>query len=355
MIIPPLLRWQVIFCEIVMLGPLRFLRPTSSCKTDHQIFESVKCLSDFACYNVAKSNTDAESVFGDKLLLPLCELDTWSMVFRDVQPTTVRRGECATFSSSCDYSPSAKSATAERKFGRGRSGIWPTFDRSVGRGFLRCTDRNGAGRPQQQLQRLLHASAVANENQAPARGLDAIAVCVARMPAKSRTPGLRETEPRGPTPHREAAHLPALCCQRRRTSTGIDRRDAVMHDHDIRRHSSLHHADDRSQAATMAMAANRDLRKLRRQLLGDCRRVVRRAIVDNHHFKLRCEFAGQLEHFGYMVSEPRFAIVDRQYDRQRFVRHECSFGRRSAQRLNIPREGLAIVLLYSSERFLGNL
>ena len=73
----------------------------------------------------------------------------------------------------------------------------------------------------------------------------------------------------------QAAHL-----------AGVDRRDAVVHDHRVGAHAALDVVDRRAQPAAMAVTAHRDLREVRGQFLGHFVRGVVRAVVDDQHAEL---------------------------------------------------------------------
>ena len=71
----------------------------------------------------------------------------------------------------------------------------------------------------------------------------------------------------------------------------------------------------------MAMAADRHLRVASGQLLGHFVRRVVRAVVDDEDAEFRRQLAGELEDFVNAFPQPRFAIVNGQYYRQRLIQH----------------------------------
>ncbi len=94
-----------------------------------------------------------------------------------------------------------------------------------------------------------------------------------------------------------------------------------MNNYGIGTDAPLSVVDRRAESAAVAMAADRHLRVVGGKLLGHFVGGVVRAVVDDEHAEFRRQLTGELEDFVDAFPQPRFAIVNGQYDGQRLIQH----------------------------------
>jgi hypothetical protein len=95
----------------------------------------------------------------------------------------------------------------------------------------------------------------------------------------------------------------------------VNLRDSIVNYDCIRSNAPLSILNCRAHALSRSVPPNRHLRKMSGKLAGNFKSCIGRPVVDDQYAKLGRQFAGQFQQVGYVFSQPRLGIVDRQHDR----------------------------------------